>query len=187
MYPDYLAGLLKEVERTRPRRLDLALSGQPVYPPMNAEERKDVLSKYHPDFAAGRQARRPRRPQPRRGAHHRGGRHPGSPFDGRAQGDGHPSGGARLRNRPAHHRRRRCRLLGRDHRGAQRRQVADRHQAAHGRRQHHDVRGRHAGRRLAHRLADPPLPRRHRRRPLRERARTGARADRGRPRRGARS
>ncbi len=65
MYPDYLAGLLKEVERTRPRRLDLALSGQPVYPPMNAEERKDVLSKYHPDFAAG--AKRAVRVGPNRG------------------------------------------------------------------------------------------------------------------------
>jgi succinate dehydrogenase/fumarate reductase flavoprotein subunit len=57
--------LLKEVERTRPRRLDLALSGQPVYPPMNAEERKDVLSKYHPDFAAG--AKRAVRVGPNRG------------------------------------------------------------------------------------------------------------------------
>ncbi len=53
MYPDYLAGLLKLVEKSRPKRLDLALSGQPVYPPMNAEERADVLAKYHPDFAPG--------------------------------------------------------------------------------------------------------------------------------------
>ncbi len=53
MYPDYLAGLLKEVERTRPKRLDLALSGQPVYQPMNAEERADVLANYHPDFSQG--------------------------------------------------------------------------------------------------------------------------------------
>ncbi|MBI5164300.1 MAG: FAD-binding protein [Magnetospirillum sp.] len=65
MYPDYLAGLLKEVDRTRPHRLGLAMSGQPVYPPMNAEERKDVLSKYHPDFAPG--ARRPVRIGPNKG------------------------------------------------------------------------------------------------------------------------
>ncbi len=53
MYPDYLAGLVKKVELTRHKRLDLALSGQPVYPPMNAEERADVLAKYHPDFSEG--------------------------------------------------------------------------------------------------------------------------------------
>ena len=65
MYPDYLSGLLKEVERTRPARLDLALSGQPVYTPMDAGERKDVLSKYHPDFAPG--AKRAVRVGPNRG------------------------------------------------------------------------------------------------------------------------
>ena len=85
MYPDYLADMLKLVERTRPERLDLALSGEPVYPPMNAEERKDVLSKYHPDFAPGAKRAGPRRPQPRRGADHRGGRHAGSAFDDRAR------------------------------------------------------------------------------------------------------
>ncbi|MBF0167180.1 MAG: FAD-binding protein [Alphaproteobacteria bacterium] len=53
MYPEYLAGSLKEVDRTRAKRLELAKSGNPVYPPMNAEERKDVLSKYHPDFTKG--------------------------------------------------------------------------------------------------------------------------------------
>ena len=53
MYPEYLNESLKAVERTRPARLEKALSGQPVYPPMTAEERKDVLTKYHPDFATG--------------------------------------------------------------------------------------------------------------------------------------
>ncbi|HEX8989526.1 MAG TPA: FAD-binding protein, partial [Rhodocyclaceae bacterium] len=53
MYPEYLNESLKAVERTRAKRLELALTGKPVYPPMNADERKDVLSKYHPDFAAG--------------------------------------------------------------------------------------------------------------------------------------
>ncbi|NJL06939.1 MAG: FAD-binding protein [Methylacidiphilales bacterium] len=65
MYPDYLAGLLKEVERTRPKRLELALSGEPVFPPMTAEERADVLSKYHPDFSPG--AKRPVRVGPNKG------------------------------------------------------------------------------------------------------------------------
>ncbi len=65
MYPDYLADMLKLVDQSRSRRLDLALSGEPVYPPMNAEQRKDVLSKYHPDFTQG--AKRPVRVGPNRG------------------------------------------------------------------------------------------------------------------------
>jgi succinate dehydrogenase/fumarate reductase flavoprotein subunit len=65
MYPEYLSGLVKLVEKTRPKRLDLALSGQPVFPPMNAEEREDVLSKYHPDYSKG--AKRAVRVGPNRG------------------------------------------------------------------------------------------------------------------------
>ncbi len=65
MYPEYLSGLVKLVEKTRPKRLDLALSGQPVFPPMNAEEREDVLSKYHPDYSQG--AKRAVRVGPNRG------------------------------------------------------------------------------------------------------------------------
>ncbi|HYB05905.1 MAG TPA: FAD-binding protein, partial [Methyloceanibacter sp.] len=65
MYPEYLSGLVKLVEKTRPKRLDLALSGKPVYPPMTAEEREDVLSKYHPDYAPG--AKRTVRVGPNRG------------------------------------------------------------------------------------------------------------------------
>ncbi len=53
MYPEYLSGLLKLVEKSRPKRLDLALSGKPVYTPMDADEREDVLSKYHPDYSTG--------------------------------------------------------------------------------------------------------------------------------------
>ncbi|HEX8963321.1 MAG TPA: FAD-binding protein, partial [Rhodocyclaceae bacterium] len=53
MYPEYLAESLKAVERTRAKRLELALTGKPVFPPMDADQRKDVLSKYHPDFAPG--------------------------------------------------------------------------------------------------------------------------------------
>ncbi len=65
MYPEYLSGQVKLVEKTRPKRVDLALSGKPVYPPMNAEEREDVLSKYHPDYAPG--AKRAVRVGPNRG------------------------------------------------------------------------------------------------------------------------
>ena len=65
MYPDYLAPLLALVEETRPKRLELAKSGQPVYPPMNAAERQDVLSKHHPDYTAG--ARRKVRIGPNKG------------------------------------------------------------------------------------------------------------------------
>lgn len=57
MYPDYLKGLLEKVEQTRPMRLELAKSGQPVYPPMNAAEREDVLSRFHPDSAAAARSR----------------------------------------------------------------------------------------------------------------------------------
>ncbi len=53
MYPDYLAGYVKKVEQTRAKRLDLTMTGEPVFPPMNAEEREDVLSKYHPDYSKG--------------------------------------------------------------------------------------------------------------------------------------
>ncbi len=62
MYPDYLAEFAERGRTDPPRRLELALSGQPVYPPMNADERKDVLTKYHPDFSPG--AKRPVRVGP---------------------------------------------------------------------------------------------------------------------------
>ncbi len=52
MYPDYLKDSLEKVNQTRSKRLELAKSDEPVYPPMNAAEREDVLSKYHPDSAA---------------------------------------------------------------------------------------------------------------------------------------
>jgi succinate dehydrogenase/fumarate reductase flavoprotein subunit len=41
---------LKLVEETRPKRLELEKSGKPVFKPMTAEEREDVLSKFHPDY-----------------------------------------------------------------------------------------------------------------------------------------
>jgi succinate dehydrogenase/fumarate reductase flavoprotein subunit len=49
MYPEYMRDSLKKVEETRPRRLELERSGKNVFPPMTAEERQDVLTKFHPD------------------------------------------------------------------------------------------------------------------------------------------
>jgi len=49
MYPDYMRESLKKVEETRPKRLELEKSGKNVFPPMTADEREDVLNKFHPD------------------------------------------------------------------------------------------------------------------------------------------
>jgi succinate dehydrogenase/fumarate reductase flavoprotein subunit len=50
MYPEYMHESLKKVEQTRPKRLELEKSGEPVFPPMTAEEREDVLTRFHPDY-----------------------------------------------------------------------------------------------------------------------------------------
>lgn len=50
MYPDYMSESLKKVIQSRNKRFELAKSGKPVFPPMSAEEREDVLSKFHPDY-----------------------------------------------------------------------------------------------------------------------------------------
>ncbi len=50
MYPDYMTESLKKVVASRNKRFELAKSGKPVYPPMDADEREDVLNKFHPDF-----------------------------------------------------------------------------------------------------------------------------------------
>ena len=50
MYPEYMNGSLEKVKETRAKRFELATSGKPVYPPMTAEERQDVLNSSHPDF-----------------------------------------------------------------------------------------------------------------------------------------
>ncbi len=65
MYPEYMAASLRMVEETRARRLELARSPEPVYPPMGAEERRAVLEGFHPDFKAD--ARRAVRVGPNRG------------------------------------------------------------------------------------------------------------------------
>ncbi len=50
MYPEYMRDSLKLVEETRPRRLELERSGKPVFTPMTADERQDVLDRFHPDY-----------------------------------------------------------------------------------------------------------------------------------------
>jgi succinate dehydrogenase/fumarate reductase flavoprotein subunit len=50
MYPEYMRDSLKLVDQTRPGRLEIERSGKPVFPPMTAEEREDVLNRFHPDY-----------------------------------------------------------------------------------------------------------------------------------------
>jgi len=50
MYPEYMRESLNLVEQTRLKRLELEKSGKPVFPPMTADERDDVLNKFHPDY-----------------------------------------------------------------------------------------------------------------------------------------
>lgn len=50
MYPEYMYDSLNKVKQSRTKRLELAKSGKPVYAPMTAEEREDVLTKFHPDY-----------------------------------------------------------------------------------------------------------------------------------------
>ena len=50
MYPDYMKPSLRKVVETRGKRFELAKTGEPVYPLMDAGERKEVLQKFHPDF-----------------------------------------------------------------------------------------------------------------------------------------
>lgn len=51
MYPDYMMESIHMVERTRPKRLEIARKkGKSVYPPMSESEREEILNKYHPDY-----------------------------------------------------------------------------------------------------------------------------------------
>jgi succinate dehydrogenase/fumarate reductase flavoprotein subunit len=50
MYPEYMHESLKLVDQTRQKRLEIEKSGKPVFPPMSAEERDEVLKKFHPDY-----------------------------------------------------------------------------------------------------------------------------------------
>lgn len=50
MYPDYMSESLQKVTQSRNKRFELAKTGKPIFPPMNAEEREEVLNKFHPDY-----------------------------------------------------------------------------------------------------------------------------------------
>lgn len=50
MYPEYMRPSLEKVAQTRNKRFELEKSGKPVFPPMNADEREEVLNKFHPDY-----------------------------------------------------------------------------------------------------------------------------------------
>ncbi|MDP8220849.1 MAG: FAD-binding protein, partial [Candidatus Stygibacter frigidus] len=51
MYPEYMMESIKKVEATRAKRLAIAKKqGKQVYPPMNEQEREDILETYHPDY-----------------------------------------------------------------------------------------------------------------------------------------
>jgi fumarate reductase (CoM/CoB) subunit A len=51
MYPEYMMESIKMVEKTRPKRLELAKKyGKKVFPGMSEQERQDVLDNYHPDY-----------------------------------------------------------------------------------------------------------------------------------------
>ncbi len=49
MYPEYMRPSLENVARTRNKRFELEKSGKPVFPPMTAAEREEVLNRFHPD------------------------------------------------------------------------------------------------------------------------------------------
>lgn len=65
MYPEYMRESLNKVTQTRNRRFELAKSGKPVFIPMTAEEREEVLNKFHPDYKP--EARRKIRVGPNKG------------------------------------------------------------------------------------------------------------------------
>jgi len=50
MYPEYMTESLDKVSKSRNKRFELAKTGKPVFPPMDAKEREEVLSKFHPDY-----------------------------------------------------------------------------------------------------------------------------------------
>ena len=53
MYPEYMQESIKKVEKTRPKRLEIARKyGKKVFEPMGEKEREDILKTYHPDYKA---------------------------------------------------------------------------------------------------------------------------------------
>ncbi len=57
MYPEYMMESLKMVEKTRPKRVEIAKTGKPVVEPLTLDERDEILNKFHPDYKPD--ARRP--------------------------------------------------------------------------------------------------------------------------------
>lgn len=51
MYPDYMMKSIEMVEKTRPKRLELAKKhGKQVFPAMSESERQSILDNFHPDY-----------------------------------------------------------------------------------------------------------------------------------------
>lgn len=50
MYPESMRESIKKLELTRPKRIRLQKAGAKIFPDMSAEERENVLSRFHPDF-----------------------------------------------------------------------------------------------------------------------------------------
>ncbi|MCK4232932.1 FAD-binding protein [candidate division WOR-3 bacterium] len=65
MYPEYMMESLKMVEKTRPKRIEIAKSGKPIVEPMSLKERGGILDKFHPDYKSD--ARKPVRIGPNKG------------------------------------------------------------------------------------------------------------------------
>ena len=180
MYPEYMHESLKKVDETRPKRLELEKSGKAVFPPMTAEERQDVLTKFHPDEKP--ESRRTIHIGPNKGellttevadmleSHSR--------IDPKLFRPDRPG----LRDRYSDRRRRGRGLRRGHHRPAERGQIDHLDQAAHGRRQFDDVPGRDAGGGHGKRLSDDPLSGCPGRRAFRQQARSRPGHDRGRPR-----
>lgn len=66
MYPEYMMKSIQMVEKTRPKRLEMAKKmGKQVFPAMNEAERQKVLDSFHPDYK--KDARREIRVGPNKG------------------------------------------------------------------------------------------------------------------------
>lgn len=65
MYPEYMMESIKMVEKTRPKRVEIAKIDKPVVEPMKLKEREEILNKFHPDYKAD--ARRVLRIGPNKG------------------------------------------------------------------------------------------------------------------------
>ncbi|MEN8152785.1 MAG: FAD-binding protein [Acidobacteriota bacterium] len=50
MYSENMKTSLLKVTQTRQKRFELARSGKPVFPPMSAEDRENILTSFHPDY-----------------------------------------------------------------------------------------------------------------------------------------